>query len=167
MHSNTVTEEAMEQFDNLMKHAVDLADVESDENVKNIVQLLDEKLEYMSKKSKSSKLWIQYIKMLEILRKFIKAEMPGNLFHLQTVRDMLRGQDNAYTKSGHIDLCRMANMKHSDPYVCDKCYSVRRSDRYWSGLSFDLLIEQVLMRSIKSVGGLTRERGMSESQRAL
>ena len=48
-----------------------------------------------------------------------------------------------------------------------RCYYVRRSDRYWSGLSFDLVIEQVLMRSIKSVGGLTREIGMSESQRAL
>ena len=51
MHANTVTEEAMEHFDNLMKHAVDLADVESGENIKNIVKLLDEKLEDMSKKS--------------------------------------------------------------------------------------------------------------------
>ena len=120
MHANAVTEEAMEQFDNLMKHAVNPADVESDEIDKNIVQLLDKKLEYMSKKSRSSKLWIQYIKMLVILRKFMKAEMPGNLmFHLQTVRDMLRGQDNACTKSGYIDMCRMANMKHSDTYVYD------------------------------------------------
>ena len=42
---------------------------------------------------------------------------------------------------------------------------VRRSDRYWAGLSTDLIIEQVLMRSIKTSGGLTRGTGMSETQR--
>ena len=44
---------------------------------------------------------------------------------------------------------------------------VRRSDRFWAGLSTDLVIEQVLMRSVKSTGGMTRERGMSELQRTL
>ena len=53
MHSDTVAEEAiMKLFDNLIKHEVDLADMESDENVKNIVQLLDAKLEDMSKKNR-------------------------------------------------------------------------------------------------------------------
>ena len=44
---------------------------------------------------------------------------------------------------------------------------VRRSDRFWAGLSTDLVIEQVLMRSVKSTGGMTRGRGMSELQRTL
>ena len=44
-------------------------------------------------------------------------------------------------------------------------HAVRRTDRYWSGLSTDLVIEQVLMRSVKSTGGLTRGRGMGEAQR--
>ena len=30
---------------------------------------------------------------------------------------------------------------------------VRRSDRYWAGLSTDLVIEQVLMKSVKINGG--------------
>ena len=42
---------------------------------------------------------------------------------------------------------------------------VRRSDRFWAGLSTDLIIEQVLMRSIKTHGGLTRGKGMTENQR--
>ena len=176
VHANTVAEEAMKLFDNLMKHEVDLADVESDENVKIIVQLLETKLEDISKKNRTSKLWIQYIKMLGILRKFVKAERTGNwMLHLQTVRDMLpyfaATGHNAYTKSGHIYLSRMANLKHSDSHVhthfMKGYHSIRRSDRYWSGLSSDLVIEQVLMRSIKTVGGLTRGRGMSESQQAL
>ena len=36
-----------------------------------------------------------------------------------------------------------------------------RSDRYWAGFSTDLVIEQVLMRSIKTTGGLTRGRGIN------
>jgi hypothetical protein len=43
---------------------------------------------------------------------------------------------------------------------------VRRSDRFWSGLSTDLAIEQALMRSIKSIWGLTQGRGLAETQRA-
>ena len=44
---------------------------------------------------------------------------------------------------------------------------VRRSDNFWAGLSTDLIIEQVLMRSIKTSGGLTRGRGMTEIQRSI
>lgn len=44
-------------------------------------------------------------------------------------------------------------------------HSVRRSERYWAGLPTDLIIEQVLMRSLKTSGGLTRGSGMSEQQR--
>ena len=32
---------------------------------------------------------------------------------------------------------------------------LRRTDRVWGGLSTDLTIEQILMRSVKSSGGLT------------
>ena len=44
---------------------------------------------------------------------------------------------------------------------------IRRTDNYWAGISTDLAIEQVLMRSIKTTGGLTRGRGMNECQSAL
>ncbi len=42
---------------------------------------------------------------------------------------------------------------------------VRRSNHYWAGLSTDLIIEQVLMRSRKTSGGLTIRTGMTETQR--
>ena len=41
---------------------------------------------------------------------------------------------------------------------------LRRSDCFWAGLSSDLVTEQVLIRSVKTTGGLTRGRGMDESQ---
>ena len=42
---------------------------------------------------------------------------------------------------------------------------ISRSDRYWVGLSADIIIEQVLMRSLKTTGSLTRGSGMTESRR--
>ena len=36
MHFKTVTEEAMKLFDSLVKHEVDIADVEADKNVKTL-----------------------------------------------------------------------------------------------------------------------------------
>ena len=44
---------------------------------------------------------------------------------------------------------------------------IRRSNRFWAGLPLDLAIEQILMKSVKTTGGLTRGRGMSEIQRLL
>ena len=41
---------------------------------------------------------------------------------------------------------------------------IRRSDRYWASISSDMLIEQTLMQSLKTSGGLTRGRGMDEIQ---
>ncbi len=40
----------------------------------------------------------------------------------------------------------------------------RRSDRYWAGLYQYLLIEQVLMRSIKTTHGLTRGCDVTDTQ---
>lgn len=42
-------------------------------------------------------------------------------------------------------------------------HAIRRNNRYWAGLWTDLIIEQVMMCSIKSRGGLTRGRGITES----
>ena len=61
----------------------------------------------------------------------------------------------------------MANLPSTFPdlhnkFSRDGYHVVRCSDRFWSGLWTDLTIEQVLMRSLKTHGGLTRGRGMSK-----
>ena len=72
--------------------------MESDENVKNSVQLLDAKLEDMSKRKEPQNYELKHNKMLGILRKFVKAERTGNwMLHLQTVRDML----SCFAATGH------------------------------------------------------------------
>ena len=42
-----------------------------------------------------------------------------------------------------------------------------RSGRTWAGLAPDLVIEQVLIRSLKSNDGLTRGTGFKDTQRAI
>ena len=74
-----------------------------------------------------------------------------------------------YTKSLHVYLQKMENLQKLHPEIYEKflngLHVVRRSDRYWAGLSADQVIEQVLMRNLKTSGGLTRGRGMTEIQR--
>lgn len=75
-----------------------------------------------------------------------------------------------YAKSARLYLQLMRDLPTGHPWLYD-CFieqgfhTVRRSSRYWAGLWTDLIIEQVLMRSIRSRGGLTRGRGVTESVR--
>ena len=119
-------------------------------------------------------MWFQYMDMIDILRKHIRAEHTGNWeLHLQAVSEMLpylaASGHNNYTKSALIYLQQMSHLQDDHPEVYqhfqDGLHVIRRSDRYWAGLSTDLVIEQVLMRSLKTNGGLTRGRGMTEQQR--
>ena len=123
---------------------------------------------------RTGKLWLQYMDMIEIMCRFTKAEHTGNFnLHLSVVQEMLpyfaASGHNSYTKSAYMYLHTMQSLKDNHPVVHDLFQAgyhfVRRSDRYWGGLSTDLVIEQVLMRSVKSQGGLTRGRGMNEFQR--
>ncbi|KAK6196395.1 hypothetical protein SNE40_001629 [Patella caerulea] len=64
----------------------------------------------------------------------------------------------------------MVELKVKDPLICSLfekgLFVVRRSDRFWAGRPKDLVIEQSLMRPIKSIGGLVHGRGvMDEIQR--
>ena len=99
--------------------------------------------------------------MMDILRRFIKAERTGNWdLHLHTVREILpyflAAGHTLYGKSAYVYLNNKLKLES---------HEIRRSDRYWAGLSSDLVIEQVLMRSVKTTGGLTCGRRLTETQR--
>ena len=128
---------------------------------------------FLAEKSRTAKLWLQYIECVEILKLFIRAERTGNWnLHLIAVEKMLNlfaatGQIN-YAKSSRLYLQLMRELLTDHPWL-HHCFTeqgfhtVRRSSRYWAGLWTDLIIEQVMMRSIKSRGGLTRGRGITET----
>ena len=123
--------------------------------------------------SRTSRLWLQYMEMLDILRRFMKGERTGNWdLHLHSMKEMLpylaASGHSLYAKSVYIYLQQMQTLQEQHPEVFTAFsagfHVLRRSDRYWAGLSTDLVIEQTLMRSVKTVGGLTHGRGMGDSQ---
>ena len=126
--------------------------------------------------SRTGALWLQCMEMVNIIRTFIKAERTANWeLHLQAVSEMLpylaASGHNLYVKCARLYLQSMNNFRDDHPAVYRDFVSglhvVRRSDRPWAGLSTDLVIEQVLMRSLKTSGGLTRGRGFTEQQRLI
>ena len=126
------------------------------------------------KRSRTSTPWLQYMKMLDILRQFIKAETMGNWrLHLKATHEMLpyfaASGHNLYAKSEYIYYQMMTKLEDTNPTIHDlfmKGHHVsRRSDRFWAGLSSDLVIEQVLMRSVKTRRSY-KKKTYDESQRA-
>ena len=124
---------------------------------------------------RTTQLWLMYNEMLDILFKFLKAERTGNFkLHIACLKAMLpflaASGHNNYTKSIVVYLEDMDRLEREDQVTFDalsKHHAVRRSDRFWGGLSLDYIIESVLMKSIKSTGGLTRKRGFTDTQRML
>ena len=116
------------------------------------------------------------MEMVDILCDFIKAERTGNwLLHLSVVRSMLpflaSSGHHLYIKSAYLYLQIMSKLPETNSrvhqYFLNGYHVAQRSDRFWGGLSTDLVIEQVLMRSLKTSGGLTRGRGMTELQQII
>ena len=113
--------------------------------------------------------------MLGIARARVSADRMGSCeTHLSAVSACLpiftaAGHPN-YLKSARLYL-QMYALKDDNPEVHQKFHSgfhvIRRSSQYWAGLGSDLVIEQTLMRSLKSQSGLTRGSEMSEHQRTV
>ena len=159
-------------YDKLMKDELTPSDVCQDSSLDRLHQKLEDAKATMQE-CRTSSLWLQYMDMIGILRQFIKAERTGNWkLHLNAVQNMLpylaAAGHSLYTKSSYIYLQQMLELEEQQPHVHAAFVSghhvIRRSDRYWAGLSSDLVIEQTLMRTMKTTGGLTRGRGMDESQ---
>jgi len=55
------------------------------------------------------------------------------------------------------------NAEEYSKFVTKGYFTIRRTDKTWSGLWTDMTIEQTLMRTMKTVGGLTHGRGMTYS----
>lgn len=113
--------------------------------------------------SRTAHLWIIYLKMFELVKQFIKAERTGNwALHLKTTMEMLpflaAAGHNNYLKSSYIYLQNMLDLKNTNPSVYELFeigfHVIRRYQRFWAGLSSDLVIEQELMWTMKSSGML-------------
>ena len=107
-------------------------------------------------------------------KKFIRAERTENRqLHLKTLESTLpclaASGHNLYTRLVSIYLEKMLNLEEEHPDIYESfmrdMHVVRRFDRFWAGLSTDLIIEQMLMRSLKTSGEFTRGIGFKKIQR--
>ena len=77
--------------------------------------------------------------------------------------------NNLYAKSAHLYLQDMREIKNKmnifeyEIFVNDGFFTIKRSNKFWPGIWSDMTIEQVLMKSMKSQGGLTHGRGIINS----
>ena len=144
---------------------------------KNILDLNTKLSEFKEKyfDNKTVRLWLMYIDMVLISCKLTEADRSGNwLLHREALSEMLPyfavSGHHLFAKSTYFYLQTMNELKNSNPKVYELFINgfhvVRRTEFNWSGLPPDLVIEQELMRSLKSTGGMTHGRGMDELQRA-
>ena len=124
--------------------------------------------------SRTAKLWLRFMDYIEIIKDFICCERLGMWDgHLNAVTALLNLFAATchihYAKSASLYVQEMRKLPSTHPWLHQKFvewyHTVRRSERLWAGLWTDIVIEQVLMRSLKSRGGLTRGRGITESVR--
>ena len=149
-------------------------DVLNDEHLTEISQFIRNEIDSLSKYP-TAKLWIQYMDMINIMKMFIKAERTGDwqlyLYNLEKMLPFFAASGhNLYLKSVYCHLQQMDTLENDHPDIyqkfCQGYHVIRRNNRYWVGISTDLVIEQTLMRSVKTTAGMTRGKGMSEQQRA-
>ena len=121
---------------------------------------------------RTSRLWRQYLDMIHLLKMHHNAERTGQweeqLHILKSMQPYLAAAGHhQYAKAISLFLVEMTRMKKGELENWNKLakmHVIRRSYSHWSGIATDLIIEQVLMCSLKSIGGLSHRRGWSEAQ---
>ena len=113
--------------------------------------------------SRTAKLWIQYVEEVSLLQQFVRAERNGYFaLHLHVI-------DQMQPKSSQVYLQTMEDLEEKMPSEDFKMcspngyFTIRRTSKFWSGVWSNMTIEQVLMRAMKTNGGLTRGRQISNS----
>ena len=129
---------------------------------------IEELKQKLSKKSRTSQLWLLYMDYIDVLKLFIFAERNriGNYISLQSTGHI------HYAKSARLYVQQiLLHLPDTHPWLyhqfLNEQHTVKRTDKSFNGIWTDLAIAQTLMRSIKSRGGLTEGRGMTESVRHL
>ena len=154
---------------------IDLDTLSNTSCITETAKELDSRKDELSSWSETSKLWLNYQRMIKVAMKLIKADPTGSWqMHLDAILEALpifaAGGHSNYLKSSYLYLQIMKYLEKQNPKVFHKFMNrfhvIRHTNQYWAGLASDLVIEQTLTRSLKSAGGLTCGSGMIEHQRA-
>lgn len=147
-------------------------DMQDSEVLKKLFDAVTGRLNQYMSSGRTQKLWVQYLKMIAVITLFVRAERSGDWnLHIYSVQLMLPYLHASchlnYARSAHVYLQVMLKLEETltadelRKIVHNGYFTIRRSNKFWSGIWSDMTIEQVLMRSMKTSGGLTTGRGMS------
>lgn len=134
--------------------------VMGDCNIEPIIEMRNDfeaEMHILESNGPTAKLWILYFRSVLIALQFIEAERLGDWkLHLQSVENMLplfhASGHFAYAKSGQVYLQDMANleevMDHNEyvNFTKNGYFTIHKSDKAWSGVWSDMVIEQTLNR---------------------
>lgn len=141
--------------------------------VKEVVRKFEAAVNRTEQNGPTAKLWVQYFRMVTLVKHFIEAERSGDWdLHLNAIRGMLpffhASGHFLYAKSAHLYLQNMENVPGKMPadefekFTTQGYFTIRRSNKFWSGIMSDQTIEQTLNRESKIHGGMFK-RGADES----
>lgn len=159
---------------NFMDETPSIDMLKDNQQLASIATKFGEELEKNSAQGHTSKLWVQYFHMVSLMKDYIQAERSGDWHgHLDCVKRMVPYFHAAghfpYAKSCHLylqDMMSLSSKMTAEEYhkfVDCGYFTMRRSDRFWSGIWSDMTIETTLMRGFKSNAGVTRGRGTTDS----
>ncbi|CAG9765935.1 unnamed protein product [Ceutorhynchus assimilis] len=125
-------------------------------------------MEDLKENGPTAKLYVQYFQMVSILFQFIHAEKCGDWkLHLECVQKMIPAGHFNYAKCSHLylqdrhEISAKFNTHNYHLYTNMGYFTIRRSNKFYSGIWSDMTIEQTYMRNIHLRGGLTHGRGVS------
>lgn len=119
--------------------------------------MLEKKLLELEQQVPTAKLWIQYFSCTLTALQFVEAERLDNFkLHLQSLREMLllfhATEHNAYAKCGHMYLQDSQKLEEKmslhefQMYATNGFFTIRRTDKAYSSVWSDMIIETTLNR---------------------
>lgn len=158
----------------IIKQNSSYEDVEGSSSIlEPYIEQFNATLKNIQSRGPTAKLWVQYFQTVSIVKDFIRSERLGNWQgHLNAVKKMLpffhASGHYLYAKSAHLYLQDMLKLqKNMDQQAfkkfTDGFFTIRRNNKFNCGTWSDMVIEQSLMKSMKTEGGVSRGRSTQES----
>ncbi|XP_071642214.1 uncharacterized protein [Temnothorax longispinosus] len=170
----SVREYVIEFFSNCDAEPPTAETIKNDTRLFDLAIRLKDEMDVVRKRGRTAQLWMQYMDCINVIKLYIEAERLGNWhLHLRCIREMLpifhASGHLAYAKSAQLYLQDMSNLEQFmtvneyQKFTESSYFTIRRSDKMTSGNWTDMTIEQTIMRLLKSEGGVTHGRGISDS----
>ncbi|ELU05771.1 hypothetical protein CAPTEDRAFT_216916 [Capitella teleta] len=153
-------------------------DLEDEKVTQTLIEKNQQWIITEKERSRTERLWLNYMEQVSLIKLFIYAERTGDwALHLNSIRQIIpyfhAAGHLAYAKSARIYLQQMQALQSTmnetefGKFTKTGYFTIRRKDNLWGGIFSDQSIEQNLMRLLKTLGGITRGQGITDSSLAM